>query len=446
MKRMGCQCASEQEWSRRDFMKVGSLGLLGMHLSQSLLLERAMAARTGDAPGGKAKSVIMIWLEGGPSQKDTFDPKPSSSFRPISSNVPGIQVSELLPQIAKRMDKLSIIRSMRSFGDDHPQATHYAATGHELNPAMKFPSWGSIVGKELGPTNTLPPHVFVPSWDNKKQYEDYFRSAFLGPDYDPMFIADPAKDDFEVADLSLPKSMAPAAMSERMEFQKAIDQMYRERVDSLEHQAMDSFTQKAWEMILAPEVRGAFDLSKESEKTKEAYGKGTVGQSLLLARRLVESGVRFVTAAGYHGNSWDTHSANDPGHRDRLCPPLDKSLSVLIDDLVDRGLYDSTVVVAMGEFGRTPEHNPVLGRDHWPNCWSILLGGGGIQGGRLVGASDERGAFIADRRVMVGDLFATVYKALGIDWTKEYMTPIGRPLKIANSIDDTTGAPVHELF
>lgn len=446
MKRIGCQCASEQEWSRRDFVKVGSLGFLGMHLSQSLLLEQALAARTGNATGGKAKSVIVIWLEGGPSQKDTFDPKPSSAFRPISTNVPGIQVSELLPQLAKRMDKLSIIRSMRSFGDDHPQATHYAATGHELNPAMKFPSWGSIVGKELGPTNALPPYVFVPSWDNKKQYEDYFRSAFLGSDYDPMMIPDPAKDGFEVADLSLPKSMAPAAMSERMEFQKVIDRMYRSRVESLEHAAMDSFTQKAWEMILAPEVRHAFDLSQESEKTKDTYGRDTVGLSLLLSRRLVESGVRFVTAAGYHGNSWDTHSKNDEGHRDRLCPPLDKSLSTLIDDLVDRGLYDSTVVVAMGEFGRTPEHNPALGRDHWPNCWSILLGGGGIQGGRVVGASDERGAYIADRRVMVGDLFATVYKALGIDWTKEYMTPIGRPLKIANSIDDTTGEPVRELF
>ena len=348
MKRIGCQCASEQEWSRRDFVKVGSLGFLGMHLSQSLLLQQAVAARTGNAPGGKAKSVIVIWLEGGPSQKDTFDPKPSSAFRPISTNVPGIQVSELLPQIAKRMDKLSIIRSMRSFGDDHPQATHYAATGHELNPAMKFPSWGSIVGKELGPTNALPPYVFVPSWDNKKQYEDYFRSAFLGPDYDPMMIPDPAKDGFEVADLSLPKSLAPAAMSERMEFQKVIDRMYRSRVESLEHAAMDSFTQKAWEMILAPEVRHAFDLSQESEKTKDTYGRDTVGLSLLLSRRLVESGVRFVTAAGYHGNSWDTHSKNDAGHRDRLCPPLDKSLSTLIDDLVDRGLYDSTVVVAMG--------------------------------------------------------------------------------------------------
>jgi uncharacterized protein (DUF1501 family) len=446
MRRVGCQCASEAEWSRRDFIKVGSLGFLGMHLSQSLMLEQAIASTTGEKPAGKAQACILVWLEGGPSQKDTWDPKPSSAFRPIATNVAGMQISELLPKLAKRMDKLSIIRSMRSFGDDHPQATHYAATGHTPNPAMQFPSWGSIVGKELGAQNNLPPYVIVPRWEGRRQYEDYFRAAFLGPDYDPMTLPDPSKDNFEVADLSLPKSLAPASMAERREFLKVVDQMYREKMQSAEHAKMDAFTEKAWEMILTPGVRDAFDISKESDKTKDAYGRDSVGQSLLLARRLVEGGCRFVTAAGYHSNSWDTHSANDKGHRDRLSPPLDHSLSALLDDLEERGLYESTVVVAMGEFGRTPEHNPALGRDHWPNCWSLVLGGGGIQGGRIVGASDERGAYITERRVSVGDLFATVYKALGIDWTQEYMTPIGRPIKIANSIDDTTGEPVSELL
>ena len=446
MRRVGCQCASEQEWSRRDFIKVGSLGFLGMHLSQSLMLEQAIAARTGQTPAGKAQACILVWLEGGPSQKDTWDPKPSSSFRPISTNVDGIQISELFPSLAKRMDKLSIIRSMRSFGDDHPQATHYAATGHNPNPAMKFPSWGSIVGKELGAQNNLPPYVIVPRWESRRLYEDYFRSAFLGPDYDPMRIPDPSREDFEVADLSLPKSLAPASMAERHEFLNVIDRIYRQKVESVEHAKMDAFTEKAWEMILTPGVRDAFDMSKESDKTKDAYGRDTVGQSLLLARRLVEAGSRFITAAGYHGNSWDTHSKNDIGHRDRLAPPLDRSLSALLDDLEQRGLYESTVVVAMGEFGRTPDHNPNLGRDHWPNCWSLVLGGGGIQGGRVVGASDEHGAYVADRRVSIGDLYATVYKALGIDWHKEYMTPIGRPVKIANSINDTTGEPVSELL
>src|SRR5436309_4252003 len=194
-------------------------------------------------------------------------------------------------------------------------------------------------------------------------------------------------------------------------------------------------------MILTPAVRDAFDLSKESVKIKERYGKDA-----LLARRLVEAGSRFVTAAGYHGNSWDTHSDNDKTHRDRLTPPLDRTLTALIDDLDERGLLEATLVIAMGEFGRTPIINPNLGRDHWPNCWSLALSGGGIKMGQVVGASDERGANVTERVVSMGDLYATIYQALGIDWKKEYMSPIGRPIKIANSLDDKTGSPVKELL
>jgi hypothetical protein len=310
---------------------------------------------------------------------------------------------------------------------------------------MQFPSFGAIVAKEAGPLNGMPPYVIVPRWERNRQYQDYFKSAFLGPDYDPMTIPDPAAPDFQVDDLSLPKSLAPAAVENRRSFLNVVDQLYRDNVKSAEHQKMDAFRQKAWEMILRPGVRDAFDLSKESEKTKEKYGKDSVGQSLLLARRLVEAGTRFVTAAGYHGNSWDTHSDNDKGHRDKLTPPLDRSLSALIDDLVERGLYDSTIVIAMGEFGRTPYVNPALGRDHWPICWSLALGGGGLRTGQAVGKSDERGGQCVERQVSLGDVFATVYKAMGIQWDKEYMTPVGRPIKIANSLNDTTGEPIKEL-
>src|SRR5436309_6985755 len=194
-------------------------------------------------------------------------------------------------------------------------------------------------------------------------------------------------------------------------------------------------------MILTPAVRDAFDLSKESVKIKERYGKDA-----LLARRLVEAGSRFVTAAGYHSNSWDTHSDNDKGHRDRLAPPLDRTLPERIDDLDERGLLDTTLVIAMGEFGRTPAINPNLGRDHWPNCWSLALSGGGIKTGQVVGSSDEKGYNVASRVVTMGDLYATIYKALGIDWRKEYMSPIGRPVKIANSLEDRTGEPIRELL
>jgi uncharacterized protein (DUF1501 family) len=179
---------------------------------------------------------------------------------------------------------------------------------------------------------------------------------------------------------------------------------------------------------------------------KEWYGKDSIGTSCLLARRLIEAGSRFVTAAGYHGTSWDTHSDNDKSHKDRLTPPLDRTLTTLVDDLEERGLLESTIVIAMGEFGRTPNINPNLGRDHWPNCWSIAITGGGIKTGQVIGSSDERGANVTNRVVSMGDLYATIYKAMGIDWTKEYMSPIGRPLKIANSLEDRTGEPVGELL
>jgi hypothetical protein len=241
------------------------------------------------------------------------------------------------------------------------------------------------------------------------------------------------------------KKKKSSAVGNRRSFLDVIDRYYRDSVKSAEHTKMDAFRQKAQQMILTPGVREAFDLSKESDKTKDAYGRDTVGQSLLMARRLVEAGTRFVTAAGYHVNSWDTHSDNDKIHRDRLTPPLDRSLSALIDDLVERGLYDSTIVITMGEFGRTPHVNPNLDRDHWPICWSLALGGGGLRTGLAVGKSDDRGGQCIERQVRLGDVFATVYKAMGIQWDKEYMTPMGRPIKIANSLKDATGEPIKEL-
>jgi len=445
LKKVGCLSATEEQWNRREFITVGSLGFLGIHLSQALRLEAAMKETIAQTRP-KARACILVWLGGGPSQVDTWDPKPNSSFRPISTNVAGIQISELLPKLARRMDKLAIIRSVRSFGNDHPQAVHYAATGHLHNPAMQFPSLGSVVAKELGSEKNMPPYVIVPRWEKNRQYQDYFKSAFLGADYSPMTISDPSSEDYEIPNLSLPKSLMPAVVENRRLFLDAVDRLYRHKVESLEHSRLDDFLEKAWSMILTPGVGDAFDLSKEAQKTREAYGQDSVGQSLLLARRLVESGTRFVTAAGFHENSWDTHSDNDKGHRDRLTPPLDRALSALIDDLDQRGLYDSTIVVAMGEFGRTPHINPGLGRDHWPNCWSLVLGGGGIKTGQVVGQSDEQGAVIVNQPISIGDVFATVYKALGIDWHKEYLTPVGRPIKIANSFDDLTGKPVSELI
>lgn len=435
----GCQKMTQAQASRRDFLRVGSLGFLGIHLADYL------RAATAGTVAGKAQSCILLWLEGGPSHVDTWDPKQSSGFKAISTNVAGIQISELLPQVSKHMDKLAIVRSMHTKGNDHPQATHYAITGHEANPAMHFPSLGSMISKEVGPRNGIPPYVLGPKWESNRQYEEYFRAGFLGPDYDPMCIPDPSKKGFEVPDLVLPKSLSEKAVDSRRAFLDAVDLRYRKLYEGAEKADMDGFTAQASKMILNPAVRDAFDLGKESQKMRERYGLDPVGQSALLARRLVEAGSRFVTAAGFHGNSWDTHTNNDTLHRDKLCPRLDQTLSALLTDLGERGLLESTVVLAMGEFGRTPFVNPARGRDHYPNCWSLALGGGGIKTGQVVGASDENGANITSSATSMGDVYATIYKAFGIDWTKEYETPIGRPIHIANSLDDLAGVPIREL-
>jgi uncharacterized protein (DUF1501 family) len=428
--------------SRRCILRAGALSYFGLTLSRYF---RLMAGT--EAKQGKAKAVILVWLNGGPSHVDTWDPKSNSSFKAISTNVPGIQISELLPRMARHMDKVSIVRSMHTEENNHGIAHHYAMTGHRPNPAMKFPSLGSIIANELGERDGLPPYVMVPRI--MPGYEEYFRAHMLGARFDPMGVPDPSQKDFAIPDLKLPESLTVERIEQRRALLKLVDESYSQQVTSAEHTSMDAFQQQALNLITSPNVRAAFDLSKEPDKLKDSYGRHTFGQAALIARRLVEAGTRFVTVVDAKrtqtGADWDTHSNNDKTHRDVLVPVMDQVLSTLLTDLDERGLMSSTIVVAMGEFGRTPDINPNAGRDHWNHCWSLVLGGGGIRGGAIVGASDERGAYVKDREVTIGDLFATLYKALGIDWTKEYMHPIGRPLKIANSINDRTGQPLTEL-
>jgi hypothetical protein len=428
--------------ARRDFLRAGSLSLLGMGLSQYFGLAEAQTA----APG-KAQACILLLLEGGPSHMDTWDPKPLSGFKPISTNVPGIQISELFPRIARRMDQLSIIRSLHTEERNHPQGAVEFLTGHRPTPIMKFPSIGSIIAKEVGTRNEVPPFIAVPEpWEfDFFDYEEAFQGAFIGSEYNALVIPDPSKPDFQVPDLSLPKTLSMEAIEDRKSLLNVVDQHYRETERLAEFGKMDKYREQALKMILSPAVRNAFDFSQESDKTKDAYGRHRFGQSVLMARRLVESGARFVTAAGYKHGQWDTHGMNDKNLRDDLAPPLDQALSALLDDLKQRGLYDSTVVIAMGEFGRTPYVNPNGGRDHWPDCWSVLLGGGGIRGGGVVGSSDEKGAYVKDDMMSIGDLYATIYKAFGIDWTKTYMSPIGRPVYIANARGDVAGTPIKAL-
>ena len=290
-----------------------------------------------------------------------------------------------------------------------------------------------------------PPNVVVPAKAGNRHY-DCQKGQFLGPEFDPMMVGNPNDKDFQVLDLSLPKTLTREHLEDRRTFLNLVDGYYRKKIRTAEHTKMDRFSQQALEMITSPEVRQAFDLSRESEKTRDAYGRTSFGQSLLLARRLVESGSRFITAAGHDLNGWDTHSAQRPPE-----PQADGESWTN----PCRSCWRTSTSGACGSppwwwswasSDAAPTTTPRLGRDHWPHCWSLLLGGGGIEGGKVVGASDDRGAYVAERRVTIGDLFATLYKAFGIDWHKEYMSPIGRPVKIANSIDDETGQPVSELI
>jgi Protein of unknown function (DUF1501) len=445
---MPCSECDLLDISRRNFLRVGALNLAGIGLSQFLQLQsRVLAAEGSQAlKSAKAQSCILLWLEGGPSQVDTWDPKPGeSTFKPISTNVPGIQISELLPRVAKNMDKLSVIRSMHTEETNHTQAIHYAITGHRPNPAMRFPSIGSIISKEMGSRNNIPSQITEPQFDGDDPFRfEVFKGAFLGAEYDSMILPDPSEKDFQVPDLSLPKTITAERIADRRAFLSVVDAAYRKKVEYAEHASLDKFTEQALKMVLSPTVKNAFDLSQESEKTKDAYGRNRFGQSVLLARRLIEGGSRFVTAAGYGFQAWDTHNDNDKTLSHKLTPVLDQTLSTLLEDLKQRGLLESTVVIVMGEFGRTVR-NPKNGRDHWPQCWSVAVGGGGIAGGKVIGSSDAQGQYVKDDMVTMGDLFATVYKAFGIDWEKAYMSPIGRPVKIANSIDDLTGTPVKGL-
>ncbi|MBM3785164.1 MAG: DUF1501 domain-containing protein [Acidobacteria bacterium] len=425
--------------TRGSFLRAGALSMFGM--THANLLRNAQGAT------GKAKACILLWLEGGISQLDSWDVKANSGFQTISTNVSGIRISEIFPKTAHHMDKLSIIRSMRTQERNHPQGTIETLCGHRPNPALKFPSVGSIVAKELGGRENMPPFVAVPmpTEGDFFNYEEAYSGGFLGPGYDSMILPDPSLPDFFVPDLSLPKSVTAEVIEDRRSLLKVVDAHYRTQEKSAEFAKMDTFQDQALRMILSPKVKEAFDISKEPEKIRDRYGRTRVGQSVLMARRLVQAGCRFVTASGYKHGEWDTHGNNETRLRDSLAPRLDQSLSALLEDLAATGLLQETVVLVTGEFGRTPTINPNRGRDHWPDCWSLLVGGGGIQGGHIVGASDERGAYVADRPISTGDLYATMYKAMGIDWTKTYMSPIGRPVYIANGFEDKAGEPIKEI-
>jgi hypothetical protein len=414
-------------FDRRSFLRVGSLSVFGFLGWGDVLRLRAQSP----APVKRDISVIHLWLTGGMSQVDTFDPKPDSGskyrgpFNPIATKASGIQISEHLPRTAQQANKFVIIRSMT-----HRQAAHEAAcnlilSGHDPLPTIQHPAMQTVVFKELGPRNELPAVVSIPaatgSWE---------KSGFLGPQYNPFNAGSPNTDNFKVRDMDLPMGVDWSRMDHRRSLLAVVDDRFRKLDTTGISASMDSYYQTAFGLMHSEKAKKAFQISDEPEALRERYGRTSLGQGALLARRLVESGVRFVTVSrGF--NTWDHHKDIFPTLSNDFLPELDRAFATLLEDLEQRGMLDSTLVVVTGEFGRTPEINAMGGRDHWPNAFSLAMAGAGITGGRVLGESDAQGMFVKDHPVEVPDLTATIYRKLGINYEKEYMSNIGRPLRLS---------------
>ncbi len=423
--------------TRRDFIQVGALGIGGLALPQ-VLRNRAEAAR---AAGSKSfKSVILYWLDGGPTQIETYDPKPDvpAEYRgPLGvtqTNVPGVLLSELLVEQAKHMNKVSLIRSVHHNNGDHFAAGHWMLTGyHGSNAANldpQYPSMGAVIAKLRGPNRpNLPAYVAAPYAATIGLRPGYLSGAYLGVAYNPFDAGNPSVDKYRVQNLHLPGELTMDRMGDRRRLLGSLDKMRRDADSSGLMNGLDSFNQQAFEMITGAEARRAFDIESEDPRVRDRYGRNTYGQSALLARRLVEAGVTFVAV---HNGGWDHHSNIEAGMKSRL-PSMDQSIGALIDDLDQRGMLDDTLICVMGEFGRTPRVNGSGGRDHWGNVMSVLLGGGGLRGGQVVGASNSKGEFPAERSVMPADILATIYEVMDVDLTTSFINRSGRPVSINNN-------------
>lgn len=424
---------------RRDFLRIGTVGLLGFNLGLPALL--AQQARTAANGGSKSDvSLILVFLKGGLSTIDTFDLKPDApsdirgEFKSIPTNVPGIRIGELLTKTARQMDKFSLIRSFGHRNADHGPADHYMLTGYHplagfnpnLKPNNQFPSHGSIIAHKLGPRGSVPPYVCLPMMHASAG------SAYLGAAAVPFVIeADPSSPGFSVPDLAPPITLDASRLAARRELLSKVDryQNQAEVAANASARSVSVFGQKAFDLMTSPAAKRAFDISAEPDKLRDEYGRNTLGQSCLMARRLVEAGVRCVTID--HSN-WDTHFDNFGVLKNQLLPKLDGAIATLFRDLADRGLLNKTMVIVSGEFGRTPRINKDAGRDHWSKCFTVAVGGGGIKGGRVVGTSDAWAQEPAENPYGPEDLSATMYQLLGINPKDELRTPEGRPVAVSN--------------
>ena len=412
---------------RRAFLRIGSLGVFGSLAWSDVLALRARAATVAS----KDISIIHILLSGGISHIDTFDMKPDTRaefrgiFKPISTNVPGIQICEHLPMTARIADKYTIIRSMTHKNSVHEKASYLVLSGHEPIATVHHPSLGAVIAKELGARNELPPYISIPGMTGLWEGAGVIPAKFA-----PFETGDPNNPKFSVRDISLPMNVDWARMNGRNSLLSLVDSEFRRYDASGIFETVDSFQKTAHDLVASPLTKKAFAIQDEPEKIRERYGRTSLGQGALLARRLVQNGVRFVTVSnGYY--KWDHHAKVFENLADKYLPELDRAFSALIEDLHQRGMLDTTLVVMTGEFGRTPEVNVNAGRDHWPNVFSLVIAGAGVPGGHVWGESDKDGAQVKDKPVEVADLIATIYQKVGIDYQKEYVSNIGRPFKLA---------------
>ena len=420
--------------SRRDFIRIGALAPLGLSLPQLL----AAGAGGGNT---RAKSVILIYLGGGLSHHDSFDMKPDAveqirgKYKSIPTNVSGLSICELLPKTAQVMNKLTLVRSGTHENDHHETATNWVLSGRFGTPFGDHPAMGAIVAHETGFSGAVPPYVAIPK--NPSFTWELGKSVWLGGRCESFKAGNPNDTNYRVRDLAAPSGQTLQSLERRRTLLAAVDHLAEHVKGNDQIATYDEFSRKAAEMVLSPQAQSAFAIDKEDAKSRDDYGRNEFGQSALLARRLVENGVRFVTV---NFGGWDHHAEIFKG-LDKKLPEFDQGFGSLIGDLDQRGMLQDTMVLAMGEFGRTPKVNDKAGRDHWGRAGSMLWAGAGVARGNVIGATDKNGAFVTDRPVRPADVAWTVYEALGIDPEKHLHTPEGRPVSIL-----ADGATIKELY
>jgi uncharacterized protein (DUF1501 family) len=423
--------------SRRSFLRVGGLSALGLTLPNFLRLRAAQ-------PESK-KSInrcILLWMQGGPSHIDTFDPKPDApaevrgEFKTVPTKLPGVHYAEHLPHLARLNDLYSLIRGHDPKNGSHGVADHLMMSGHKFNPALPFPCFGSVVARERGYKDGMLPFVQLGRAIDRRFNGGV--AGFLGDQFNPFEVTeDPNAPVFRVRDLSIAGRAEGERLARRYAMLTDLDRYQKAVEGTAPVQARDEFYEKAHGLITSPAAKRAFDITAEPDKVRERYGRSQLGQGCLLSRRLIEAGVQFVTVTD---GGWDTHQNNFQSLKQRLLPRLDAGFSALLEDLQVRGLLETTLVVWFGDFGRTPKINPSAGRDHWASAGVAILGGGGIKAGQVVGSTNALGEFVTDSPVSPQDLAATIYHTLGIPLHTWYRSQDGRPIELVPE-----GKPVRQL-